>query len=77
LQERGQRQLAEILSDPSRFNNLRRLLSTDFYSRNYDKIAARIGLSSLVQFKDIIEGNVAIPETVEENQSPQSISPTL
>jgi len=77
LQERGQRQLVEILSDPSRFNDLRRLLSTDFYSRNYDKIAARVGLSSLVQFKDIVEGNVAIPETVEENQSPQSISPTL
>jgi len=73
LQENGQRQLAEILGDPERFRDLRRLLSTDFYSRNYDKIAARLGLSSLVQFKDIVQGNVVVPETTEENQQPARI----
>lgn len=76
LQEKGQQQLAEILADPQRFADLRRLLSTDFYSRNFDKIAARLGLASIIQFKDIIEGNIAIPETAEE-QDPTAISPTL
>lgn len=76
LQERGQRQLSEILADPQRFRDLRRLLSTDFYSRNYDKIAARLGLGALMQFKDIIQGNVAVAETTED-QGPADISPTL
>jgi len=66
LQERGQAQLAEILADPQRFNDLRRLLSTDFYSRNFDKIAARLGIGSVIQFKNIIQGNEAVAETANQ-----------
>jgi len=68
LQERGQQQLAEILADPQRFSDLRRLLSTNFYSRSFDKIAGRLGIGSVIQLKDIIQGNEAIPETVNQGE---------
>lgn len=77
LQEKGQRQLANTLADPERFKDMRRLAATDFYTRNFDKIAARVGLGAVLEFKDIVEGNVAVPETSQQDPSPTSISPTL
>jgi hypothetical protein len=54
LQERTQKQLAEILAQPEKFNDLRKLLSTDLRTRNFQKIAAGAGLNSFVELSDLV-----------------------
>ena len=80
LQTRTQRQLAEALADPERFNDLRRLLSTDIKSATFDKIAAGAGLSSFVELKRAVEEAQRLAEQKEQDRQelgPAAISPTL
>lgn len=68
LQERTQKQLAEILADPERFNDLRRLLSTDIRTRNFQKIAAGAGLSSFVELSDLVNEAIRLSGIKEEEE---------
>lgn len=55
VQERTQNQLAKILADPGRVDDLRKMLSTSVKSKAFDAIAGRVGLSAMLEAKDIYD----------------------
>ena len=54
LQTRTQRDLARLLADPERANDLRVLLNTNIYSRTFEKFAFRLGAASFVEYREAL-----------------------